>query len=161
MPTMILGILRKYWKALLVVALCAGFYIAGSKSHPAQVIYQDRLVEKSSEVQKKTEQNNKVTTIVTAKDGTVTKTIVDHTVITDNTTKHETTKDTKTESTPAPNTNNYAIGLAAYFPATFSLTDKQPAYGFTASRRLTGDLWLDATYEYGPNLLGVGLRYDF
>lgn len=166
MPIKALELLGKYWKAFAIIALCAASYLWGRSSASVEkLVTRDVVVERIVEVEKKTKKNDKVTTTVQAPDGTVTTTIVDHTITTESSTTNTNSVGTSTvkETKPAPSTQvkDYGLGLKVEVPATLRLDDKTPSYTVELGRRLVFDLWLEASYNYSDRQIGLGFRYEF
>ena len=163
--------LLRYWKYILALVLVVAAFGGGYYSHKPQDVIkiQDKIVEKivtvETEAKQKTQRNDKVTTIVTKKDGSITKTIVDHTVKTENEqkTKQETLakEETKTETiktTPPSAQPQWSLGVD-WTPR----LDPQFYYptGVELGRRVLGPVWASGAFDWHQHAAHLGLRVEF
>lgn len=172
MPLNALFLLTKYWKYLAIIIVCIFCYLGGLKSHKNQetIVYKDRIVEKTVEIEKKSTKNDKTTTIIKNKDGSSTTTVIDKGETTVVSQKEKDTDISIAHVIPASKTN-YSLGLSVQAPLTQILTPDLRAYSIDAGKRLFSDVWLTGTYTYSQcqvswshcphSFIGLGVRYEF
>lgn len=171
MPLKLLEVLAKYWKALVVLALCGLCYFWGANSHPAQVksATQEQVSTQTVSDKQKVQQNDVVKTIDKKPNGEVVTTIVDHTTkTTDNKSSAKTQETSKTTSVQpvaaaTVSQHTYSLGLAVDYPLTLvGLEDwNHPSYTVEVGKRVLGDVWVTGTYTLKDNIFGLGLRYEW
>lgn len=161
-------LLLKYWRYLLVVALCVGCFAWGRLGVPTPVAtdkiseVQDTEKDKHETVEHK---NDKVTTITKKADGSVVTTVVDHSQTSE--TKDESVnkveKTNETKKTPVvaaqdPYRPSYRLGVQAHNELALTW---QPSYSVEAGYRVLGNLWGTASYDIQDHKAGLGLSIDF
>lgn len=154
-----LALLLKNWKLELVLIGLAACFFVGRASVKTDVD-QTKTVDTTNEVDKKQVDDQKVTQIKKAADGSTVTTITEHIKTNQDiaTTKRDVTTETKTTSADAYQPN-WGVGGGAV--ASWGAIADKPTYYVKAARRVLGNAWVEAEVVPANHQVSAGVRIDF